>query len=476
MQRLMLRYRCHPGQVARPSPHESMQSLYPNHCWQFDPSLCVLYYLPCAKPLQALDERTFNEKKPENLARHNRERVLRYVLTDHYSGAIHVRYVQAAGETEVGLFEVLVEAMTQRDDFVVHGVPEQLVWDAGSANMAHGVQNLLRQLSVRAWAHLPGNPRAKGQVECANNIVERRFEALLAYQRIDNLAQLNAMADKWSRDFNSTEKHTRHGHSRWGLWSGHAGGHIRRCPPRSTCEALLTTKPEWREVNGDMTISFKPRGYERADYDVSHIEHVCSGDKLQVIVSPYAAPNIYVIMRDAANTERFIECKVRSRGEAGFYHDAIVIGERYGRTADTAIDESRKQISERLWGSTDPRAAEKARKEGRIAMDGAVDPMKHIDDRAADLPAHMLRHGTEIYLPNTVHIDLKPLDLVEALKDLRARLGRPLAQAEREAVQAWFPDGVQPEQLDGLVERIQQLSAAGAPPAFIEAPRLVAVK
>ena len=64
------------------------------------------------------------------------------------------KHVQAAGETQTGLLDVLVEAMSQREGVVMHGVPWQLVWDAGSANMAHSVQNLLRALGVRQWPHL----------------------------------------------------------------------------------------------------------------------------------------------------------------------------------------------------------------------------------------------------------------------------------------------------------------------------------
>ena len=35
----------HPDQLLRPAPVVQMQSRHPNHVWQIDPSLCVLYYL-----------------------------------------------------------------------------------------------------------------------------------------------------------------------------------------------------------------------------------------------------------------------------------------------------------------------------------------------------------------------------------------------------------------------------------------------
>ena len=49
-------------------------------------------------------------------------------------------------------------------------------------------------------------------------------------------------------------------------------------------------------------------------------------------------------------------------------------------------------------------------------------------------------------------------------------------RAESAAVRAWFPDGVPPEELDGLVARVEQLQSAGDVPAPNHAPRLVAVR
>lgn len=477
--RLMRLYNCHPAQLDKATPHQPMRSLYPNQLWQLDPSLCVLYYLPKAgSGLQVMDERSFNARKPVALARTLKERVLRYAVTDHYTGAIHVRYVMAPGETQEGLFEVLVEAMTQRDGFVVHGVPEQLVWDAGSANMSHGIQNMLRTLTVRQWPHVPGNPRAKGQVENANNIIERRFEARLAFMRVEDLEQLNAAADAWSRDFNSTQQHSRHGHTRWGLWSSRAGGHIRLCPSRAICETLLTSRPEPRKVNGELTISFKPRGFERADYDVAHIPNVHNGDELQVIVSPYAAPNIYVVVRDEENVERFIECKPRARDDAGFYADAPVFGDRFARPADTIIDESRKDISIRLWDSADRDAADRARKAGHVAMDGAINPMADIEQRAADLPQHINRRGSELHLPNKAYVEELPKTIVDLASDLRHARGDGFTPAEYERVNALYPEAIPADVYPDLLAQLArgELPALPDEAPIAAPPRLYAVR
>jgi transposase InsO family protein len=475
MLRIMRREGCHPDQLSRATPHTSMRSLHPNHVWQLDASICVLYYLKNGRAA-VLDERTFNARKPKDMARVSNLRVMRFALTDHTSGTVIARYYNAAGEDQRTVFDFLMWSMHKQGDRVMHGVPWMLVWDAGSANQSHGIRNLLTALGVRHWAHTPGNPRAKGQIESVHNVIERKFEGRLTFTHIDSIEQLNAHLDTWLRSFNGVEIHSRHKHARDAVWQTIRADQLRLCPPVDTCAVLMHSKPEPRTVVGNLTISYKPRGFESAAYSVAHVPGVRVGDRLQVVLNPYRAPAIYIVGEDSEGSTRYYECDPIATDAAGFFSDAPVFGERFAAQADTQTDIARKDANEAAYGERDTLDATSAKVKGAVAFEGRIDPFADVREKAAQTPTFMQRRGTEIDLPNRAHVELKPLDLVEALFELRSRLGRALGQAEREAVQAWFPDGVQPEQLDGLVERIQQLSAAGAPPAFNEAPRLVAVK
>ena len=185
VERALRMYRLHPEQVLRPAPVTELRSLHPNHVWQIDASLCVLYYLRAGMAkgngLQVLDADKFYKNKPQALERVEAERVWRYVVTDHYSGAIFTHYVLGA-ESGLNLAESLIAAMQQRDGDVLYGVPFILMMDMGSANTAGTTKNLLRRLQIEQIAHAPGNARATGQVEKAQDIWERRFEAALKFQ------------------------------------------------------------------------------------------------------------------------------------------------------------------------------------------------------------------------------------------------------------------------------------------------------
>lgn len=474
MLRLMRQHCVHPDQVGRPDPHTNLRSLHPNHCWQLDASICVLYYLRTGG-LGVMDERKFNERKPSNLAKIARQRVLRYAITDHYAGAGIARYYLTSGEDQPTLFDFLMHAFRQREGHVMHGVPWQFVWDAGSANVSHGIQNLLTALGIRHWPHVPGNPRAKGQVEGYHNIIERKFEGRLVMTQVDDIDGLNSQLDLWLQANNGTAVHRRHGHTRWAMWQTIRPEQLRLCPPEELCRSLIHSRPVPRTVAGNLTVAYTAKGYEPAVYSLQHLPHVRVGDKVMVAVNPYRAPSIYVVGQDEHGATRYWECDPIERDQAGFFADAAIIGEQYTRPVDTDIDRARKELNAAAWGERDSTDAANARAKGRVAFNGEINPFADLAERAAAVPAHIQRRGTEIDLPNRVYVDDRPLDHVEALFELRGRLGRALEPREAEAVRTWYPDGVPLDQFDALLDRVQHLDDDDADTQPPTVPRLRAV-
>lgn len=464
MLRLMRQHDCHPRQLARPSPHVNMRSNHPNHVWQLDASVCVLYYLRNGR-VGVMDERKFNVRKPADLAKVSNQRVMRYACTDHYTGNVLSRYYNVAGEDQQTLFEFMMWAMSATNGHVMHGVPWMLVWDAGSANMSHAIGALLTALMIRHWTHVPGNPRAKGQVEGVHNIIERKFEGVLTFARINSVEQLNAEMDQWLRAFNGTAIHSRHKHTRDGLWQTIRQEQLRLCPPVELCQVLMHSKPVNRVVKGNLTVQFTAKGFAPALYSVEAVPNVRVGESVSVAVNPYRAPSIFIIGEAEDGSTRYVECEPIATDNAGFFINAPVFGESYASKPDTAVDTARKDLNEATYGERDTLDAIAARNKGRLAFDGKIDPFKHIHEKAAAAPSHILRRGTDMDVPDPVHVDLKPLSHVQALFELRARLGRAVDPAEAALVREWYPDGVAETDLDALALRITE-------PAPTTRPRL----
>jgi hypothetical protein len=171
-----------------PTPHQTMRTEYPNQVHFADPSVCLIYFAPGGGQKIIGDDELYKNKN----FLEGKLKCWRYVLTDHYSGSICVRYYAAMGETAANMYDFLLYAWGQKKSNanVFHGIPELLIWDCGTANIAKATSNALKALGVETKPHLPGNPRAKGQVENANNLVETQFECRLRFEPVRSVDEI----------------------------------------------------------------------------------------------------------------------------------------------------------------------------------------------------------------------------------------------------------------------------------------------
>lgn len=316
--RALRSYGLHPDQLLRPSAHTELRSLHPNHVWQIDASLCVLYYLQAGDAreagLQVMEADKFYKNKPRNLARIEADRVWSYEATDHYSGSLRVHYVLGA-ESAANLAESFITFTQQVGDSPFYGVPFILMMDMGSANTAGAFKNLARRLQVRLEAHMPGNARATGQVENARNIIERSFESGLRLSPVANLDELNAAAVRWARWYNASKVHSRTRRTRFDAWMDITPEQLRTVDAELARE-LLTHAPESRKVSGTLTVSFKG-----AEYDVRELPGVMVGEKLEVTYNPYKPGTAVIVDRAEDGSERLHTVARIERDEAGFRAD-----------------------------------------------------------------------------------------------------------------------------------------------------------
>lgn len=459
----------HPDQVNQPAPHVSMATPHPNHTWQIDASVCVLYYLS-TKGLQVMREREFYKNKPQNFKRIERERVIRYVVTDHFSGTCYVEYFLGAEDSE-NLVTFFLNAIEQRaspqDPF--HGVPLQLMDDAGSANTSHLFDNLLARLQVKHLTHMPGNPRAKGQVEGMQNIIERDFEGRLGIGRkVESLAELNLLAHQWMRWFNGTRIHSRHGHTRYGLWQTIRETELRVAPARELCLQLLRTKPTWATVSRALTVQYAPPGFGSQTYRVAHIEGLSVGDKVEVCVNPYSAPAVNLITYDSAGAEVLNVLQPVRKNAGGFELTAPVVGEGFARQPDTAVDANRKAMLKAAYGTDNLEEAQKKKAARAPAFEG-MDAFAHLEANAD----YMQRRGTTLPIERP-RVDTAPLTHTQAARQLTAR-GVFMNKARYARMAELFPQGVRETELDRLAALFGG-DVAEADAAVEQVPKVARVK
>lgn len=75
-------FNLHPDQLRVPSAAQQMASKHPNHVWQIDASISTLFYVPDGG-VQDMSQAEFYKNKPDNYHKIRKDRLTRYVITDH---------------------------------------------------------------------------------------------------------------------------------------------------------------------------------------------------------------------------------------------------------------------------------------------------------------------------------------------------------------------------------------------------------
>lgn len=449
--RALRHYGLHPDQLNRPEPAVELRSLHPNHVWQIDASLCVLYYLnartQAESGLQVMEHDKFYKNKPANLKRIESDRVWSYEVSCHNSGSLYAEYVMGA-ESAANITQVFINAIQQRGDDPFYGVPLILMMDMGSANTSGLFLNLTRRLQVKTIAHAPGNARATGQIENGRNLIQNSFESGLRFAPVADLDELNAQARRWARWFNANKVHSRHGRTRFDQWLTITPEQLRVAPSVEICRELVSHEPEKRQVSDMLTVAFKGR-----DFDVSSVPQVAIGEKLNIAINPYVADAAMVVYRDADGNETLHSVPVVERDDAGFRLDGNVIGEDWARHADTVLDSNRKEVERTIYDADSQEEVEAKRKAKAVPFGGRIDPYKVIEQ--APERTYLPRQGVELAPMVTTASTPTPTRLLsafEAAGELR-NMGLELTREKSSQLLSWYPNGVPEDELQAVFER-----------------------
>jgi len=446
------------GTLNAPAPAVEMAAKHPNHVWEIDASLCVLYYLPKGG-LAVMEAKEFEKNKPGNFKKVEKDRVWRYAVVDKCTGAIYVEYV-FGGESGANLAQIFLNSIQQRASHPFYGVPFMIYVDAGCANTSGLFKNLCRSLTIDLRWHLPGNARATGAVEKAHDIIECKFEGPLKSVGVKSLDALNERATRWMHMFNSSSEHSRHKMTRYGAWTKIREEQLRLAPALELCRELARTVPIQRTVSTTLTIDFKGQ-----EYNVSHVPDICVNQKVLVCLNPWRADTVQIV-RNEDGHDKFYVAEAILRTEWGYRSDATMFGDEYGRHAFTPAQKSAKALDRLITGEETDEGMARAIKEKRLPFDGRIDPFKPVTDFT--IPAYLPRKGTALHVPDLAAPEIKPLTLIETKMRLRALLGRPVTAEENASLREWYPDGVLEEALPEVVNRLE-----GNPEPLT---RLVAVK
>lgn len=467
-----------PSQAAARN-HIQLRSLYPNHVHEIDPSLCLIYYVGNKQLM--MTEAEFNKNKPAAMEK-VKLKVWRYVRYDHASGSLDVRYFEAAGENQRSLFEFLLWTWGEQPQRLSHGVPQQLLWDKGSANTSAAIVRLLDALGVKHQTHATHHAWVKGGVENGNRIVEMHFESRLRDQPVNSVEELNASAELWVRDYNANaikhvdsrvQRHSGEKRVRDELWQLilRTPDKLIKLPERKVCAWFLTGTDSTRQIRDNLITYVHPEIGRSRTYDLAQWAS-CYSQKDKVKVSPLLLADgaIRVEIEQFGKEALVVQVNpVTDFDDFGRITDSAVIGENYHSAKHTIAEQAGKQIAQAAYGDVN-------RDEAEALLRKNVRPFQHFNNGKGviahshlgqgDLPTRLLPTAQAIDTPDMAaaresRLELPRKNITQMALWLRGQLGddyRPTMLAD---LQKRFPDGATEPELEQVLDDLRAGRTAG---------------
>jgi len=454
-------------QMKQDTTHGHFRTEHPNQVHLVDPSLCVLYYPPgSTKGMRVQKYTTAAEQyknKPEMLEKIKNLRVWRYVMVDHFSGLVTVKYYECAGESQEILYDFLIWAWGKMSGSPFHGLPRTMYWDKGSANTSKAIKYALNCLSVENIAHTTHLARAKGAVEQANNLVEKLLEGRLLFEPVNSVEELNAIAVKWQNAYNAdlipnyNAKHNRHGLARTDAWlkimQPEFIQHLHELPAADYCRYIFTHEPVLRTVSGELEITFRhPVAKKSLTYSVAEIDGIYA--KQKVLVNPIVlGDDARVLVTIAQPLGDDIKCELAPVlfNEMGFRIDSPVFGEGFDTKKDSVVDTNQKALDRVAFPNMLDEEIEKAKAKKATPFNAQIDALSHIKN--IDLPTAITPKGSKLDLPTEfVPTEAKPLSPLKLKRAVMNALGRDLEPKDIDVLAQY--KAVFVEDIPGIVDEL----------------------
>ena len=453
--RAMRQYGCHPEQLRKGKPTGRVRSLHPNHTWLLDASVCILYRIRGTKRVVFLDERSYNAKKPKNLAEIGNRRIVRYVVVDHTSNAFYVRYEQAAGETAEGVLRTLIEFIADRGHHApAHGLPSILYTDPGPANTASLITNFCEQLDIRLIHHAPGAANATGAVEVHQDIIEKQFESRLRFIDVPDVAYLQSEADRWRRHFCARAEHSRLKTTRNNAWLTIREEQLRTVP-RDVLEAIAQWKTERRNVGTDFVISVNTHtSHGVRSYDLRELAYhgLSARESVRVLLNPFKAPEIVAVMDMPDGTEKRFNIAPMETDQYNQDLSAPVFGECYRAMPKTHSEKVLEEIKKQAYGVDSAEEAERLHNAGKRPSS-----VTNIMADVKEAPLYLGRTGQPVKLAAPT-AEPMPMSRVAFAVMMKREHPDVWNDANAAACMEWlstrYPDSVPGKEIENVVARM----------------------
>lgn len=241
------------ARMTRPPPAVRFEACHSNELWHFDMSPSDLKKVPQPEWVET------GKGSPT---------LMLFSVVDDRSGAAYQEYRCVYGEDAESALKFLFNAMSEKQETPLQGIPEHLYLDNGPVARSGVFQTVMNQLGVAIMTHMPAGKdgrrptaRSKGKVERPFRTVKEAHETLYHFHRPETEVEANAWLSNFVNRYNE-KPHRREPHSRIEDWLDRLPEHgIREmCAWERFC--AFARESERRKVGGDARITVQGAYYE----------------------------------------------------------------------------------------------------------------------------------------------------------------------------------------------------------------------
>jgi hypothetical protein len=256
---------------------------------------------------------------------------------------------------------------------------------------------------------------------------------------------LNRMSHQWMHWFNGTQKHSRHGMTRYAAWQL-IKPHQLLTTRLDTEQLLLLAKesPVERKVTPGLTVNFAG-----SEWSVKDIPGVLVGEQLLITRCAFEADAAHAVLHDEHGREVFHQIpKVEKDAVWGWRTDGAVFGEEHNRFADTAAQTDAKRLERIAMNAETDTEAAANRKAKVTPFGGSIDPYKQAKEYQA--PLYLPKRGTESEIETPAR-ELLRMNRVQMAKWLQGRLQADYQPSMLAELTQRYPDGATEPELEEVL-------------------------
>lgn len=293
--------------------YKNFRAPFQNHTHQLDGTVSQQFYIADDFSIQYDDQLREYYAKKKGLPKGRRVLHLLSLIDDH-SRAIYAEFT--ASNHTLSWMNFLYNAWRLKDDpfsFPFHGIPKLVYTDQDPIVTSHKFQRAMDVLlgsRKNVLTHFPGNPRAKGKVERAFQVMQE-FEKVTKRKKWQSIEEANADLMDYLYKVNN-RRHGTIAEAPFECWIRIPAERL-LAPPSEEIFRILHMDSIWRQIRKNLTVSINGKLWQ-LPWRKPFVDYAGMAEKREIYLFPDDDSRIIVVLDDKEYEVHYAPQAINSTG------------------------------------------------------------------------------------------------------------------------------------------------------------------